>query len=152
MAKYRVSDIRNIGYQKYKVSVNISFQLSIIYYWKKWVSCLWPTYIYLHIAVSVSGSFLNWRLPDRSNFSGVRRPTEMVHPSKFSFWREDQFFNYLTSWGFQKGKTLEDRTRGSEVRELSRITKKELSMNLSLIHIWRCRRYAVCRSRWSPYH
>ena len=24
--------------------------------------------------------------------------------------------------------------------------------SLSLIHIWRCRRYAVCRSRWSPYH
>ena len=23
---------------------------------------------------------------------------------------------------------------------------------LSLIHILRCRRYAVCRSRWSPYH
>ena len=23
---------------------------------------------------------------------------------------------------------------------------------LSLIHIWRCRRYAVCRSRGSPYH
>ena len=26
------------------------------------------------------------------------------------------------------------------------------SQSLSLIHIWRCRRYAVCRSRWSPYH
>eukprot|EP00826_Nyctotherus_ovalis_P032189 TRINITY_DN25981_c0_g1_i1.p1 TRINITY_DN25981_c0_g1~~TRINITY_DN25981_c0_g1_i1.p1 ORF type:complete len:311 (+),score=82.97 TRINITY_DN25981_c0_g1_i1:89-1021(+) len=25
-------------------------------------------------------------------------------------------------------------------------------MYLSLIHICRCRRYAVCRSRWSPYH
>eukprot|EP00826_Nyctotherus_ovalis_P027457 TRINITY_DN21468_c0_g1_i1.p1 TRINITY_DN21468_c0_g1~~TRINITY_DN21468_c0_g1_i1.p1 ORF type:complete len:204 (+),score=22.21 TRINITY_DN21468_c0_g1_i1:75-686(+) len=25
-------------------------------------------------------------------------------------------------------------------------------VNLSLIHICRCRRYAVCRSRWSPYH
>eukprot|EP00826_Nyctotherus_ovalis_P025078 TRINITY_DN19383_c0_g1_i1.p1 TRINITY_DN19383_c0_g1~~TRINITY_DN19383_c0_g1_i1.p1 ORF type:complete len:120 (+),score=24.65 TRINITY_DN19383_c0_g1_i1:241-600(+) len=24
--------------------------------------------------------------------------------------------------------------------------------SLSLIHICRCRRYAVCRSRWSPYH
>ena len=24
--------------------------------------------------------------------------------------------------------------------------------NLSLIHIWRCRRYSLCRSRWSPYH
>ena len=25
-------------------------------------------------------------------------------------------------------------------------------VNLSLIHIWRCRRYSLCRSRWSPYH
>ena len=24
--------------------------------------------------------------------------------------------------------------------------------HLSLIHIWRCRRYSLCRSRWSPYH
>eukprot|EP00826_Nyctotherus_ovalis_P033887 TRINITY_DN2767_c0_g2_i3.p1 TRINITY_DN2767_c0_g2~~TRINITY_DN2767_c0_g2_i3.p1 ORF type:complete len:159 (-),score=9.92 TRINITY_DN2767_c0_g2_i3:28-504(-) len=26
------------------------------------------------------------------------------------------------------------------------------NIRLSLIHICRCRRYAVCRSRWSPYH
>eukprot|EP00826_Nyctotherus_ovalis_P008347 TRINITY_DN12157_c0_g2_i1.p1 TRINITY_DN12157_c0_g2~~TRINITY_DN12157_c0_g2_i1.p1 ORF type:complete len:254 (-),score=72.14 TRINITY_DN12157_c0_g2_i1:16-777(-) len=26
------------------------------------------------------------------------------------------------------------------------------TLHLSLIHICRCRRYAVCRSRWSPYH
>ena len=25
-------------------------------------------------------------------------------------------------------------------------------LNLSLIHIWRCRRSYACRSRWSPYH
>ena len=25
-------------------------------------------------------------------------------------------------------------------------------VNLSLIHISRCRRYSFCRSRWSPYH
>ena len=25
-------------------------------------------------------------------------------------------------------------------------------LNLSLIHIWRCRRDPQCRSRWSPYH
>ena len=24
--------------------------------------------------------------------------------------------------------------------------------SLSLIHIWRCRRSTLCRSRWSPYH
>eukprot|EP00826_Nyctotherus_ovalis_P009115 TRINITY_DN12390_c0_g1_i2.p1 TRINITY_DN12390_c0_g1~~TRINITY_DN12390_c0_g1_i2.p1 ORF type:complete len:268 (-),score=53.68 TRINITY_DN12390_c0_g1_i2:16-819(-) len=28
----------------------------------------------------------------------------------------------------------------------------DLDSMLSLIHICRCRRYAVCRSRWSPYH
>eukprot|EP00826_Nyctotherus_ovalis_P018377 TRINITY_DN15501_c0_g1_i7.p2 TRINITY_DN15501_c0_g1~~TRINITY_DN15501_c0_g1_i7.p2 ORF type:complete len:136 (+),score=29.10 TRINITY_DN15501_c0_g1_i7:379-786(+) len=28
----------------------------------------------------------------------------------------------------------------------------KVSPKLSLIHICRCRRYAVCRSRWSPYH
>ena len=27
-----------------------------------------------------------------------------------------------------------------------------LENNLSLIHIWRCRRSTLCRSRWSPYH
>ena len=29
---------------------------------------------------------------------------------------------------------------------------KEEGINLSLIHIWRCRRRRECRSRWSPYH
>eukprot|EP00826_Nyctotherus_ovalis_P014566 TRINITY_DN14070_c0_g1_i2.p1 TRINITY_DN14070_c0_g1~~TRINITY_DN14070_c0_g1_i2.p1 ORF type:complete len:104 (-),score=21.10 TRINITY_DN14070_c0_g1_i2:21-332(-) len=29
---------------------------------------------------------------------------------------------------------------------------KRCNKGLSLIHICRCRRYAVCRSRWSPYH
>eukprot|EP00826_Nyctotherus_ovalis_P022213 TRINITY_DN17287_c0_g2_i2.p1 TRINITY_DN17287_c0_g2~~TRINITY_DN17287_c0_g2_i2.p1 ORF type:complete len:342 (-),score=52.68 TRINITY_DN17287_c0_g2_i2:22-1047(-) len=32
------------------------------------------------------------------------------------------------------------------------IDKIQKSVSLSLIHICRCRRYAVCRSRWSPYH
>eukprot|EP00826_Nyctotherus_ovalis_P003045 TRINITY_DN1060_c0_g1_i12.p1 TRINITY_DN1060_c0_g1~~TRINITY_DN1060_c0_g1_i12.p1 ORF type:complete len:227 (-),score=72.55 TRINITY_DN1060_c0_g1_i12:20-700(-) len=32
------------------------------------------------------------------------------------------------------------------------VTDPEIPMYLSLIHICRCRRYAVCRSRWSPYH
>ena len=26
------------------------------------------------------------------------------------------------------------------------------TLKLSLIHIWRCRRSTLCRSRWSPYH
>ena len=39
---------------------------------------------------------------------------------------------------------------------LSRGAWKGLDINiflfLSLIHIWRCRRSTLCRSRWSPYH
>ena len=31
-----------------------------------------------------------------------------------------------------------------------RLVRSEL--DLSLIHIWRCRRSTLCRSRWSPYH
>ena len=27
-----------------------------------------------------------------------------------------------------------------------------MNISLSLIHIWRCRRSTLCRSRWSPYH
>eukprot|EP00826_Nyctotherus_ovalis_P001288 TRINITY_DN10190_c0_g1_i5.p1 TRINITY_DN10190_c0_g1~~TRINITY_DN10190_c0_g1_i5.p1 ORF type:complete len:254 (-),score=40.61 TRINITY_DN10190_c0_g1_i5:16-777(-) len=32
------------------------------------------------------------------------------------------------------------------------VKKMARYLGLSLIHICRCRRYAVCRSRWSPYH
>ena len=33
------------------------------------------------------------------------------------------------------------------------VVKQALHSNpLSLIHIWRCRRSTLCRSRWSPYH
>eukprot|EP00826_Nyctotherus_ovalis_P023374 TRINITY_DN17960_c0_g1_i1.p1 TRINITY_DN17960_c0_g1~~TRINITY_DN17960_c0_g1_i1.p1 ORF type:complete len:181 (+),score=32.10 TRINITY_DN17960_c0_g1_i1:171-713(+) len=40
------------------------------------------------------------------------------------------------------------------MRLLGRIATEmsDIGMSLSLIHICRCRRYAVCRSRWSPYH
>ena len=32
------------------------------------------------------------------------------------------------------------------------INRKDDDKDLSLIHIWRCRRSTLCRSRWSPYH
>eukprot|EP00826_Nyctotherus_ovalis_P026735 TRINITY_DN2085_c0_g2_i12.p3 TRINITY_DN2085_c0_g2~~TRINITY_DN2085_c0_g2_i12.p3 ORF type:complete len:112 (-),score=45.99 TRINITY_DN2085_c0_g2_i12:30-365(-) len=31
-------------------------------------------------------------------------------------------------------------------------TLKRIALELSLIHICRCRRLLTCRSRWSPYH
>ena len=32
------------------------------------------------------------------------------------------------------------------------VCERERGRELSLIHIWRCRRNSACRSRWSPYH
>ena len=34
----------------------------------------------------------------------------------------------------------------------TRLAENTGRKNLSLIHIWRCRRSTLCRSRWSPYH
>eukprot|EP00826_Nyctotherus_ovalis_P062165 TRINITY_DN8942_c0_g1_i2.p4 TRINITY_DN8942_c0_g1~~TRINITY_DN8942_c0_g1_i2.p4 ORF type:complete len:129 (+),score=29.60 TRINITY_DN8942_c0_g1_i2:471-857(+) len=41
--------------------------------------------------------------------------------------------------------------RKDPLNKISKTQNRE-STKLSLIHICRCRRYAVCRSRWSPYH
>ena len=43
----------------------------------------------------------------------------------------------------------------SQVTNFSRRKKQgntKTPDSLSLIHIWRCRRSTLCRSRWSPYH
>ena len=43
--------------------------------------------------------------------------------------------------------------RSQWVHAWPKITQLEQpSQMLSLIHIWRCRRSTLCRSRWSPYH
>ena len=42
----------------------------------------------------------------------------------------------------------------AEMENLKRRSAKDIESahKLSLIHIWRCRRSTLCRSRWSPYH
>ena len=37
-------------------------------------------------------------------------------------------------------------------RGRSKVIYSTILIDLSLIHIWRCRRLLTCRSRWSPYH
>eukprot|EP00826_Nyctotherus_ovalis_P036902 TRINITY_DN3317_c0_g3_i1.p1 TRINITY_DN3317_c0_g3~~TRINITY_DN3317_c0_g3_i1.p1 ORF type:complete len:282 (-),score=105.60 TRINITY_DN3317_c0_g3_i1:22-867(-) len=46
----------------------------------------------------------------------------------------------------------ERRLREQEVARKLAVEEEKKRLELSLIHICRCRRYAVCRSRWSPYH
>ena len=38
------------------------------------------------------------------------------------------------------------------IHEFQSDASPEELQGLSLIHIWRCRRSTLCRSRWSPYH
>ena len=71
--------------------------------------------------------------------------------------------------GCELASTVRCRTAWGKFRELLQIlTNKHLPLpsrgrvystcvrsvmlHLSLIHIWRCRRSTLCRSRWSPYH
>eukprot|EP00826_Nyctotherus_ovalis_P026204 TRINITY_DN2046_c0_g3_i3.p2 TRINITY_DN2046_c0_g3~~TRINITY_DN2046_c0_g3_i3.p2 ORF type:complete len:119 (-),score=33.96 TRINITY_DN2046_c0_g3_i3:21-377(-) len=63
----------------------------------------------------------------------------------------------LTEDNFVKLFHLDEDLAGSEILNamIEDFRIKEMSgpiEYLSLIHICRCRRYAVCRSRWSPYH
>eukprot|EP00826_Nyctotherus_ovalis_P039985 TRINITY_DN3887_c0_g1_i7.p1 TRINITY_DN3887_c0_g1~~TRINITY_DN3887_c0_g1_i7.p1 ORF type:complete len:300 (+),score=74.80 TRINITY_DN3887_c0_g1_i7:94-993(+) len=51
-----------------------------------------------------------------------------------------------------KKQCLADEASKKKVMQEISILKRLRHPNLSLIHICRCRRYAVCRSRWSPYH
>ena len=39
-----------------------------------------------------------------------------------------------------------------QVKYFEEFTLQKNCEILSLIHIWRCRRSTLCRSRWSPYH
>ena len=60
--------------------------------------------------------------------------------------KSDLSDHYLTLTSYPKWKVR---------REKVTITKRWFTQDLytlSLIHIWRCRRSTLCRSRWSPYH
>eukprot|EP00826_Nyctotherus_ovalis_P024488 TRINITY_DN18934_c0_g1_i1.p1 TRINITY_DN18934_c0_g1~~TRINITY_DN18934_c0_g1_i1.p1 ORF type:complete len:167 (+),score=38.27 TRINITY_DN18934_c0_g1_i1:86-586(+) len=62
-------------------------------------------------------------------------------------------WEYENSKGFvpydgNESEFIEKAFKGSKAK----YSGSDFNVNLSLIHICRCRRYAVCRSRWSPYH
>ena len=56
-----------------------------------------------------------------------------------SIWKQEQWAGSI--WGVAR----------HVVMEIIRM-RQNSSFGLSLIHIWRCRRSTLCRSRWSPYH
>ena len=95
---------------------------------------------------------------------------------RFSPWKRDLFPNSITTLSLVASqpvmslRPLNWQTAKSQFRacwhlQKTSITNLELGSvsigyviatsepaDLSLIHIWRCRRSTLCRSRWSPYH
>ena len=69
------------------------------------------------------------------------------------------FFFGLTSFSPETGRDLRTLHRDYHGRKDTKDIVESLmtltmysAIELSLIHIWRCRRDVLCRSRWSPYH
>eukprot|EP00826_Nyctotherus_ovalis_P036938 TRINITY_DN3323_c0_g1_i7.p1 TRINITY_DN3323_c0_g1~~TRINITY_DN3323_c0_g1_i7.p1 ORF type:complete len:208 (-),score=43.95 TRINITY_DN3323_c0_g1_i7:17-604(-) len=74
---------------------------------------------------------------------------ELPKADVFMLHRDDEDYVYNSAVKREKTpvKTIFEATK-----QLSQFYSICSVSNLSLIHICRCRRYAVCRSRWSPYH
>ena len=68
----------------------------------------------------------------------------IVNCMESSFWNLDMSLWGMLLWG----QCLNDNYIMNHMQQKNR----ETMMNLSLIHIWRCRRRLRCRSRWSPHH
>ena len=94
--------------------------------------------------------------------------TEMVSDSLLcALQRSGKQFRHFLLWSMVKRITDVTRTpwrsRGVDYYMPTRQWRVEMTsgvfgfisraqLALSLIHIWRCRRDVLCRSRWSPYH
>ena len=82
-----------------------------------------------------------------------------VSNSHFSAWLMNQLkmlHGLVAKWAIPTTSHLETSIRVMLVYTLVVVLFKIswflLQLVLSLIHIWRCRRSTLCRSRWSPYH
>ena len=53
---------------------------------------------------------------------------------------------------FARGGEVEIEEQVDDLNIMDFMKDQGVEYGLSLIHIWRCRRYSLCRSRWSPYH
>ena len=120
---------------------------------------LWTVTAYWRLMIL---SWANSRLgvPDRLNCQGwLTLPDILVFVLLcFFFQAEDGIRDPLWSRGL--GDVYKRQTESQPVKtgrqpvkqEVNKVLKTGFLFYLSLIHIWRCRRSTLCRSRWSPYH
>ena len=117
------------------------------------IHCTWR-----HVSIlQMQNKYLYGQFSVKKNLSWINPcGIRISHPRGWIFWqgaRQAVWFPYPTwifmidSINFAPVWCLDLKQRSGDL-----LTCDRPSLRLSLIHIWRCRRYAVCRSRWSPYH
>eukprot|EP00826_Nyctotherus_ovalis_P019776 TRINITY_DN16142_c0_g2_i1.p1 TRINITY_DN16142_c0_g2~~TRINITY_DN16142_c0_g2_i1.p1 ORF type:complete len:253 (+),score=44.72 TRINITY_DN16142_c0_g2_i1:109-867(+) len=92
-------------------------------------------------AKSISTQFDKENYKRAKAYSGYKKPPRKSLPKEVKGAHRDEMSLTIT--------TVEE--NAICYPKISKVPKF-ITNNLSLIHICRCRRYAVCRSRWSPYH
>ena len=78
---------------------------------------------------------------DRQGDGKVNTSVEMVDASEEALWEK----NPVEALKYERIETRK------KMNWMARFTLSVI-ISLSLIHILRCRRSTLCRSRWSPYH
>ena len=115
------------------------------------------TFTYLQFSINVCCRPMPWMIFSISLFTFLSK-TNIFHPVTLNFylrpWQIKMndmpniyyhliFLQYILTVLYGKSVTVDFRAFWREYA---------LVYYLSLIHIWRCRRSTLCRSRWSPYH
>ena len=74
----------------------------------------------------------------------------ITSPNKCDFIKASvNIIDYIATFSFYIDLALQRFTKDLENADILEFFS---IIRLSLIHIWRCRRSTLCRSRWSPYH
>ena len=114
-----------------------------------WWTIKWIPYVFLKYSIDLE--YDEQMITNYQTFFHFSYSLKSVFPDSFM-----KIFSRFFSWRiffvpFRKMVPFE-RLRARHISVYFSLFQYILSLCLSLIHIWRCRRYAVCRSRWSPYH
>ena len=130
----------------------------------------WRNQIFSKFTNCIVGPNDNIEVPKNSNHTDWEVEIGFVIGKKAKYVEEKNALDYVLGFflvtdvserEFQKNKGLTwDKGKGFDTFGPIGpyiLTKDEVkdydNLNmLSLIHIWRCRRSTLCRSRWSPYH
>ena len=100
-------------------------------------------------------AFLSARASCRTDWMRTGSLRRLSGPQALQIWTHWTFTSGAPCW-----KSIINSSRSIRQlmswKSLCRLFGKRCHENtwtrLSLIHIWRCRRSTLCRSRWSPYH